>query len=396
MSNEDESMLQQDLPMSSNKKVVLLVACCLILGVAYYVTQIIISTGPKPKKRKAEEMLPKVKVEPVVFSDQLMEMSLNGTVEPSKKLSLKAEVSGLIVKVNPNVEVGRFVKKGEILFELEDTDYKSLLASRQADLAKAQMELEVEKGRQALSKQEWELVQLEAKASDQEKKLALRKPQLAMAMANEKAARSAVELAKKNLERTKIKVPFDAVIIEQHAELGARISTQEELLMLAKSQPYWVRVTLPLEKLAWLEFEKKNNKGSPAAVTHLSSEEVYQGQVLRYLPNMMESTRMAQVLVEVNPNQNKVSPLLLGSYVRVNLSGKAMKDVVKVSRDLLQEGSFLHVLTSDDRLDLRKVHYLSSGRDHLLITSGLKDGDRLIVSQIPAPVEGMKLSVSQE
>jgi RND family efflux transporter MFP subunit len=396
MLKEDESRLEQAESMSPRKKIVILLGCCLIIGLAYWVSQEIAKSGPKPKKRKAEDMLIRVKATPVKFENHSVELYLNGTVEPSVKLSLKSEISGLIVGMHPKAEIGHEIKKGEVLFELEEIDYRIALASAQASLAKAQMELQVEKGRQALSRQEWELIQLESQASEQQKKLALRKPQLVMAMANEKAARAAVQLALKNLERAKIRAPFDAVIIEKYAEVGSRISPQEQLLMMAKSRPYWIRLTVPQDKLTWLQFLNRDQQGSEARIAQLSSDEFYRGRVLRFLPNLLESTRMAQVLVEVNPHQAKLSPLLLGSYVRVQIQGKELKEVVKVPRQLLKEGHSLQVLNEENRLETRKVTYLSSGRDDLLVQSGLQSEDRLITSQIPAPVEGMKLSVLKE
>lgn len=396
MSSEEHRDVEHVEPMSARKKAVIFLVCCVILGLAFQLSVYIYETRPKPERRRAEDMLVKVRVLPVVYDDHSIEFSLNGTVEPSKKLSLKSEISGLITDINPKVEIGQMVKKGEVLFTLEDIDYKSVLASSQAALAKAQMELEIEKGRQALSKQEWEMIQSEVQASSQEKKLALRKPQLAMALANEKAARAALQLAEKNLERTKISSPFEAMIIQKNVELGARISTQEELLMLAKSRPYWVRVTVPQDKLIWLNFATVDQPGSPASIMYINSSEQYTGQVLRFLPNMLESTRMAQLLVEVDPFQDRSTPLLLGSYVQVKVLGKALSQVVKVPRTLLREGSFLYVLNPDDKLEIRKVTYISSGRDDLLIQTGLSKGDRLITSQIPAPVEGMKLSVLKE
>ena len=306
-------------------------------------------------------------------------------------LSLKSELNGLIVEINPKVELGQLVKKGEVLFRLEKLDFESALANKNAALARAQMDLEMEKGRQALSRREWDLIQLRKEASDQEKKLALREPQLKTAIANLKSAKADVDLAAKNLERTEIKAPFDALILRKNVEVGARISPQEVLVELAAAETYWVRMTMAQDKMKWLKFRKDDQKGSEVIIHPLNGAKKLKGEILRYLPNIADSTRMAQVLVEVIPRPE--FPLLLGSYVKATVKGKVLEQVVQVDRSQLKDGKYLYILDQKDQLEIKKVDFVSNSRNSILIKSGLEKGDRLITSRIPVPVDGMKLKV---
>lgn len=382
--------------MSAGRKLILLITCLAIIAIAILVGMGIIISGPKPERKVPQVREINVKVEPLIFEDRKIELAANGVVEASRMLALKAEVQGRVVEINPKLQIGWKIKKDELLFQIEKLDFESVLALKKSELQQALLELEIEKGRQSLSKREWELIELKNQASDQEKKLALREPQLNAALARLEAAKAEVALAGKKIARTQVKAPFDAIVIHKNVELGSQVSAQETVLTLVADSPYWVRVSLPYDKVKWLEVRSGEQSGSIADVGHLSQQENYKGEVLKVLPDLDPKLRMAQVLIEINMEEQKdmvSEPLLLNSYVRVLIKGKELQRVVAIAREHLKEGGYLYVLSSDNTLDIRKVESLADGREGLLILSGLKPQDQLITSRISAPVQGMKLSV---
>ena len=386
---------ENELEMSIPKKFVIALICVLISGVAYALSIFIVESGPKPERRKPQAFVPSVKIKELVFEDKNIHFELNGTVEAAREIELKSELQGLIVKMNSNVEIGKTVKRNEILFELEKIDYENALAQKKSNYIQALKELELEEGRQALSKREWNLIELENEVSDKEKKLALRTPQLLAAKSKVHAAKSDLSLAEKNLKRTVIKSPFDAMVLSKNVELGSRVSTQESLLRLASASPYWVRVSLSYDKLKYLNFRSKDKPGSVVEVFYATQGSRYKGEVLRVLPTMTTNTRMAEVLVEVIVplnNSREKEPLLLGSYVRVHIQGLELKNVVSIDREHLKDGKFLYLKNNEDKLNIVEVKALSDGRDKLLITSGLEKGQKLITSKLSVPVNGMSLS----
>lgn len=390
---------ESELVMSISKKIAIAIICLLVAGVSYALSIFIVESGPKPERRKPQAFIPSVIVRDLEFENKNIHFELNGTVEAAREIELKSELQGLIVKMNSKVEIGQTVKKNEILFELEKIDYENVLAQKKSNYIQALKELELEEGRQALSKREWGLIELENKVSDKEKNLALRAPQFLAAKSKVHAAKSDLSLAEKNLNRTVIKSPFDAVVLSKNVELGSRVSTQESLLRLASASPYWVRVSLSYDKLKYLNFRSKDKPGSVVEVFYATQGSRYKGEVLRVLPSMTMNTRMAEVLVEVSvpPNNSQVKePLLLGSFVRVHITGIELKDVASIDREHLKDGKFLYLINSESKLNIIEVKTLSDGRDKLLVTSGLDKKQKLITSKLSVPVNGMSLSTIKQ
>ena len=106
---------------------------------------------------------------------------------------------------------------------------------------------------------------------------------------------------------------------------------------------------------------------------------------------------MARVLAEVpDPLALKSATegqpkLLLGSYVRVEIDGKILPHASAIERDLIRDGNQLWIMDEQGRLDIRQVEIAFRGQNHVLITGGVSDGERLITTNLSSPVQGMTL-----
>jgi multidrug efflux pump subunit AcrA (membrane-fusion protein) len=108
---------------------------------------------------------------------------------------------------------------------------------------------------------------------------------------------------------------------------------------------------------------------------------------------------MARILVEVadplglnSSNQNR-TPLLIGEYVRVKILGRKLDNVFQIPRTALKDNSSIWIVGENQTLEIRKVRAVWRDADVVLLQDGLKPGERLIVSDLPAPVEGMTVRV---
>ena len=79
------------------------------------------------------------------------------------------------------------------------------------------------------------------------------------------------------------------------------------------------------------------------------------------------------------------------NYVRVEMVGRNLPNVVRVARTHLRDGDRVWVMAPDNTLDIRTVAVAWGGNDHVCVSDGLADGDRLIVSDLGAAVQGMAL-----
>jgi hypothetical protein len=106
---------------------------------------------------------------------------------------------------------------------------------------------------------------------------------------------------------------------------------------------------------------------------------------------------MARLLVEVSdPLALQVSTkgqpvLLLGSYVRVEIAGANLPHAAAIERDLIHDGKHVWIMDDQGTLDIRSVDIAFRGQDKVLITDGIRDGELLVTSNLPSPVQGMSL-----
>ena len=172
-----------------------------------------------PEEKPKVDNTPIVSVQKISLSPVSLDVKSHGLVKPKYETELVAQVSGELVALSANFVRGGFVKKGHVLARIDQTDYQAALIDAEAKLASAKASLEQEIAHGKVAEKEWTRI-TESTPSE----LSLRKPQLAKELSNVKAAEAGVLIAKRNLERTEFKAPFDAIIEARHLGLGAYIS----------------------------------------------------------------------------------------------------------------------------------------------------------------------------
>ena len=73
------------------------------------------------------------------------------------------------------------------------------------------------------------------------------------------------------------------------------------------------------------------------------------------------------------------------------IEGKVLQQVAAIARDHVRDGDRVWVMGDDDTLEIRKVDILFRGQDEVLVSDGVQPGERLVVTDLAAPVEGMLL-----
>lgn len=106
-----------------------------------------------------------------------------------------------------------------------------------------------------------------------------------------------------------------------------------------------------------------------------------------------QTSRMVHVVIEVSDpyEASDGKPALLpGSFVDIRITGRSLHDVVSVPRHAIHEGGQVWVF-DDGRLNIREVEIVREDRQQTLISSGLENGDLVIVSSLDAVTDGMTI-----
>ncbi|MEM1349073.1 MAG: efflux RND transporter periplasmic adaptor subunit [Myxococcota bacterium] len=312
------------------------------------------------------------------------------------------QVTGTITSMHENLVAGGLIQADEVLYRVDARDYRINVREQETQLLNAKAQLDIERGQQQIAKREWDLFK-EQRDGSVDPSLALRKPQLEIAKVNIDAAQARLERAKLNISRTTVRAPFNGIVLSESAEEGQLVSTASQTVTLAGTDTFWVRTTVPMDKLAQIAIPGLNAaQGSQAEVVQdLGGQRVVRtGEVVRLLGELDPVGRMAQVLVAVedpmalDEERQGTSPLLLGAFVSVEFKGKESKELVEVPRVALRDGDRVFVVSGDDTLSVRDVQIAWRRPDSVLVSAGVADGEQVVVSNLGAPVEGMKLRKS--
>ncbi|HOX37088.1 MAG TPA: HlyD family efflux transporter periplasmic adaptor subunit [Candidatus Brocadiia bacterium] len=315
------------------------------------------------------------------------------------------------------------------------------IALKDADAIRAEAAWKIEKGQQSVAKREYELLGKEAAEEDRE--LMLRQPQLATAQAQYDAAkvakrvaetdRKAAEISKLSaetqrksadfaaqaaaayvmaaeaslgkaeldLERTNVKAPFNAIVATKAVDCGAQVAVGAELASLVGTDEFWIEATVPVDQLKWISVPGLNgDAGSKVRIFHEAAwgPGVFrEGVVRRMMTELEPQGRMARLIVSVadpleyDSAEGAKHPLILGSYVRMEIEGKEIGNVVRIERNCLHDGDRIWVMRPDNTLAIQSVEIEWSDNLEVYISGGLEDGDMLVTTDLGAPVQGMAL-----
>ncbi len=372
------------------RKSTVAILCLFLLALAAASAVLLVKTAPKAEKKQPPKVAALVETMPLAPTEETIVVHATGTVGPATEAAIQAQVAGRIAGIAEGFIEGGFLARGEAMVSIEPVDYELALVDARSKLETARLNYKLELGRQDVARREWELLKSDD-ASEAERELALRLPQLASSKAALAAAEAAVENARLDLERTQVRAPFNAIVLERHVNIGSQATLQNTLARLAGTDTYWVTVLVPVDRLEWIDVP-----GSRARVIS-SGGAVREGRVLKLLADVETRGRMARLLVEVadplclDPGNAGSKPLLIGEYVKVEIDGLALRQVFSIPRSALHEDRWIWI-AADGRLDIRAVEVLWRDAGQVLVRDGLAEGELLIVSDLGAPIHGMEVN----
>ncbi|MBS3779691.1 MAG: efflux RND transporter periplasmic adaptor subunit [Desulfovermiculus sp.] len=365
----------------------------LIISLGVAVAMYFLANKPTVSRQKPQAKATPVDVVVARLSETTATIEAMGTVVPSQEITLRSQVSGKVVHIAEGFTPGGRLDKGQTAVRIDPRDFEIEVDKAQSSLARANADLRLEQGKQDVARQELDMFSQGSELAIKETDLALRRPQLEQAEAEVARARSDLDQAELDLSRTRVTAPFNALVTEQHIDLGSYVSSQDSLATLAGTDTYWVRASVPVDSLEFLD--QKPEGGSPVRIVSQSGSGEWTGRTLRLTGEVDEATRMATLILAVpQPLDQQVysSPLMLNDYVQVFIQGKTLVQVFSLPRRALRSGQKVWVV-EDGQLDIRSVQVVWKDREHVYVRQGLTPADKVILSSLATPVQGMRLRV---
>jgi len=409
----------------------------LVLAVAVGLAYLLFSLKKEPEKKEIVKTPPSVKVLVATPVSKVMTIDAYGTVKPRKLVKIAAEVPGRIDYIHSSFIEGGMIQKGELIARIDQRSYKlerqagdvrirqaktdieSLnqdienlkndMALSLANLNLAQKELKRIKAlnenqfasKNSLDKSEQQYLQAKIGLQNLSNRLSLTgtlmdKKTAALAMAQ-------VDFQKADLAftKTEIKSEFDGLVLDKFAEVGEYINPGQVLGSIYQKDSLDVDVSIPLEKMKWIESFFENGKMPEAKVMVANFNSItsyaWLAKVARVKAKIDEKTRTLPMTIEIMQPEAKIKDIFdlkPGAFVKCSIIGETYENIFVLPRYLLKPGDILFTV-NDNHLKMKKVTVLRKYEEEIYINSGLNPGDNIISSPLPGALEGMALTIKQ-
>lgn len=352
---------------------------------------------PKPVQQPPQ----KLKTERAVLTrtDFPVILETQGTIRAHHTTTITSLVPGTLMTVHPCFEDGAFFNEGDILAELDPADLQAALTASESRLARAEALLAQEEARAKQAKLNWEDIGYDEEPSP----LVLRIPQLKEANAAITSARADLDQATRNLERSKIRAPFDGRVKTRLVGLGQSVGGTTPLGEVFATDFAEVRLPLAPDQLSFVKLPTREND-TPVDVTltdalgnpsHPSGNS-WKARIVRTEGALDENSRELFAIARIDDPFGLVSKnpeLRIGQPVRAAIQGTVLKDVFVIPRAALRGVNRIYLIDRKEPTILRtEINPVWSNAEILVVRDGLQTGDWLATSRLPyapsgAPVE---------
>ena len=373
-----------------------------------------------------------------------------GNIQPTVLVKAKTEVSGKIVYIHPDLKKGGSIAKDTVVLRIEPTTFEFSLNQSKAGLegsksSLAQLEVEEKStlsslrlaqknlkvgqkeldrlttiwekklvGRSVVDAEEQKVLQLRQQVEDLQGKLSAYASRKAAISAQITQSQSQLAQSEDTLERTEIRMPFNARIGDVLVEKGEFTSLGSTLFEALGTKSVEINAQLPTQQFRPLllgisdhkinmqnpnELQKSLTKMHLTAVVSLvgydTSIATWQGELLRISESVDPTRDTIGLLISVKDPYagiipGKRPPLLKGMFASVELHAP-LRDMMVIPRKAIHQGR-VYVANSNKKLEIRPVNVIHKQGELVIIDKGVNEGEQIIISDVVPVINGLPIA----
>ena len=390
--------------------------------------------APQAETSEPPPQSPRVSTTPVEVRAGSLLVRGTGTVQPAREIQLTAEVGGRLADVSDALVSGGRFAAGETLARIDPSDYRSALKQAEAQVTQAKFQLLQAREEAGAARADYERVRERAGAapapdSTELGRFVFNEPQVAQAEANLQSAKASLETARTNLERTRLQVPFDGMVRQKQADLGAYLAPGTPVATVYGTEAAEIVVSLPTRKAAlirnlWATTGQQSGVKLPATVTatYGGEEFAWQGRVHRVEGAVSEQTRTVDVVVRVPDPYDQAMrvqsqrperppaversyaperpPLAVGTYTEVDIQGRQDGTYHVVPRRAVHtrtpdQPPVVWTVQGDSMLVERSVEPIQTVEEQTYLAPTLDPDTRVITTDLRVQTDSMAVRVAR-
>jgi multidrug efflux pump subunit AcrA (membrane-fusion protein) len=363
---------------------------------------------------------------PAIVRELPQYFEANGSLTGDEQTDVAPQMAGKVVAVG--VDMGSFVRRGQMLVKLDDVDAKLRVQQMQAQVdqmkaslrqaeekvgirpgqafdlnkipevgnAKVALELAeknlhrseklIESGDVSRSQYDQQKAQRDQLREVYESALSLARQNYAAVMtarANVANAESQLNQARRNLSYAVVASPIDGFVSERTADLGEYVSTTSKVATVVRINPLRVRIDIPEQAIPAISVGQ-----SVSITTSAWPDKNFSGRIARVSPNVTPASRTLTVEAEVENNSGALKP---GQFATVRiLQSRAQPAVLVPARAVRTESGVSRVFVIKDGQARERVVQLGQTEGDLVqIKNGVAGDEQVATSNVAQLADGM-------
>lgn len=360
-----------------------------IIGLSLFVAKSIIDNPPAAKPRPDRASRPiSIDIRTAEIVDYQVFIESYGTVQPATQTALTPQVAGKIVTVSENFNDGGFVKEGEVIIQIDRSDYQIQVKTAAASLAQAKATLSEQSALSEQAINDWKRLGRKGNPSP----LVARQPQLDAARAQVSSAIAQLEKARLDLNRTSISAPFDGRIRNKNVDLGQYVSPGTALTEVFSTQSAELKLPVAMSDLPFIYVPSPGNTSGSDVSFKVGKRELI-GKIIRSDGSLDSRTRQLYVTALIENPFTQGAEVTIGQFLRAKIMGQLIEKVVVVPTSLINANNQI-LLATNGKVRHQTVNVIWRNERTSLVDSGLRNGDAIVLTPLGDDIANIKVKIT--
>jgi RND family efflux transporter MFP subunit len=383
------------------------VACLIILLIGFGGFKFLKGRKKAPTQAAQAERPLQVEAIAAIFKDVPVQIEGHGELRSIRMVEIAAEVAGTVVEVHPRLQTGEVIARGELLFAIDDRDYRNDYESNKTRLAILKRDKELTANELRRVRTLFEKNKVGTRAGVEKAEQAANSSVDRLAQVQQAMTRAEIKL-----ERCKVFAPFTCRITSKKIEKGQYVAPGKMVLGLADDSVLELEVPVDSrDAFEWLQFKddmpgEKSDKAWFSRLQPLQCKvswtEDPKNQAMGIMDRVSffdEKTRTVKVVLRIDSKQfgdrSGTFPLVAGMFCRVEIPGRPLQQVVELPRWAVSFENTVYAI-KDGRLETTPVRVVRVQNNNAYISEGLSEGDMVITTRLVNPLERSLVQISND